>query len=302
MKKFRFTRELKFGIIVIGALFLLYFGLNFLKGINIFSSTYTYYAKYENISGLVESTPVYLKGYKVGQVDEITYDFTQKESFTVRISVLKDIRLPKGSIVQLYEDGIMGGKAIQLLIPATTAQEFYNEDDLIISQSAAGLVEQLSAGLLPKIESLSNQADSLIRSLRNIADDKSISNTLNAAERAVADLAVSSSQLKKMTSNQLPQILDKADVLLTDFVQVGKNLNEIDFNKTMSTLDYTIANIGGIADKMNNDQGTLGALVNDKELYHGLLRLTASTDSLLIDIRQTPKRYVNFSLFGRKEN
>lgn len=302
MKKFRFTRELKFGIIVIGALFLVYFGLNFLKGINIFSSTYNYYAKYENIGGLVESTPVYLKGYKVGQVDEITYDFAQEESFTITISVSKDIRLPKGTIVQLYDDGIMGGKAIQLLIPISSEENFHNEYDLITSQSATGLIEQLSSDLLPKIASISNQADSLLQSLRNIVDDESLSNTLDAAEKAAADLAVSSSQLKGMMSNQLPQILNKTDVLITDFTQVGKNLKEVDFSKTMSTLDHTIASIGQVADKANGNEGTLGALLNDRELYFELLRVGSSADSLLIDLKQNPKRYVHFSLFGKKGN
>ena len=300
MKKVRFTRELKFGIIVIGVLFLLYFGLNFLKGINIFSSTYSYYVKYENIGGLVESTPVYLKGYKVGQVDGITYDFSQKESFTVQISISKDIRLPKGTIVQVYESDIMGGKAIQLLIPPTSGSDFYIENDLIASQSAPGLIDQLSSELLPKIASFSTQADSLLQSLRAIVDDGSLSNTLDAAEKAAADLAVSSAQLKTIMSNQLPQILDKTDVMISDFTQVGKNLKELDLNKTLSTLDHTIASIGEIADKAQSDQSTLGALLNDRELYFELLRVGANADSLLVDLKKNPKRYVHFSLFGGK--
>ena len=301
MKKIFFTRELKFGIIVIGTLFLVYFGLNFLKGINIFSSTYSYYAKYENIGGLVASTPVYVKGYKVGQVDEIQYDFTKEKAFTVKISVSKDIRLPKETIVQLYDDGLMGGRAIQLLIPTTTAQEFYNEDDLITSQSSSGLVDQLSTDLLPKIEVLANQADSLIRSLRNLLDNESLANILGSADKVAADLAVSSSQLKNMMSNQVPQLLNKTDMLVSDFSQIGKNLKEVDFNKTLLTLDHSIASIGDVANKINDDKGTLGALLNDRELYLELLSLSSNADSLILDLKQNPKRYVHFSIFGRKK-
>ncbi len=302
MKKKIFTRELKFGLIVIVAIFLLYFGLNFLKGINIFSSTYNYYAKYEEIGGLVESTPVYLRGYKVGQVDEIKYDFTQKEAFVVKISVSKDIPLPVGTVIDLYEDGILGGKAIQLLIPPTNpTREFYKANDLITSTSTPGLLEQLTTNVLPKIDDFSQQADSLIHSIMKILNNESIINTLQSAERTLANLETTSSHLKRMTGYEVPQILGKTDVLLSNLSEVGQNLNKIDYNATFSSLDYTISSLRMVTDKINDDNGTLGALINDRRLYMDLVNMTADADSLIVDLKKNPKRYVHFSLFGRKK-
>ena len=287
----KFTRELKFGVIVIGALFLVYFGLNFLKGINIFSSTYSYYAKYEQIDGLVVSSPVYVRGYKAGQVDRITYDFSQQKPFTVRFSVSRDIRLPKGTVVEKYDDGLLGGKALQLLIPIGSAQAFYEENDVITSQIALGLIGELSSVLLPMIEQFSNQADSLLRSLRGILESESLQNTLESVEKATANLVVTTSQVNNIMANQVPQILENADVLITEFTQVARNLESIDIgevNKVLSSLDHAIINFGETAGGIN-------------DLSIGLLRVSSSADSLLIDLKENPRRYVHFSLFGKRD-
>jgi phospholipid/cholesterol/gamma-HCH transport system substrate-binding protein len=287
----KFTRELKFGIIILGALFLVYFGLNFLKGINIFSSTDRYYAKFEHIDGLVVSSPVYVKGYKVGQVDEIVFDFSQREPFTVRFSVSREIRLPKGTIVEKYDDGLLGGKALQLLIPTgNVAQIFYSANDVITSRIAIGLMGQISSIFLPKIEDFVNQADSALRSLRTLLENESLTNTLESAEKIASDLTVSSRQFRNMMSNQIPQLLDNTNTLITDFSQVSEHLQGLDIdkaNETLATLDNTIATFGNTAD-------------NVSELSIGLLRVSSSADSLLIDLKENPRRYVHFSLFGRR--
>jgi phospholipid/cholesterol/gamma-HCH transport system substrate-binding protein len=122
---------------------------------------------------LVPSSPVYVKGYKVGQVEEVKYDFTKKESFVIKISVSKDVKLPKGTIVELYDDGLMGGKAIQLIYaPVVNSQPMYQSGDTVQSSVGIGLMAQLSGDLMPKIESISTQADSLIRSVRYLLKAK----------------------------------------------------------------------------------------------------------------------------------
>ncbi len=123
MKRNFFTREVKVGIMAVVAIFVLYFGLNFLKGIDIFTPIDYYYTTYENIGGLVPSSPVYVKGYKVGQVEEIKYDFTKDVAFVVKISVSNDISVPKGAKIELFDDGLMGGKAIQLIYAPLTASQ-----------------------------------------------------------------------------------------------------------------------------------------------------------------------------------
>ncbi len=301
MKKKFFTREVKVGLMAVVAIFVLYFGLNFLKGIDIFSSVSNYYASYENIGGLVPSSPVYVKGFKVGQVEEVKYDFTKKESFVVRISVSKDIKVPKGAKVELFDDGLMGGKAIQLVYdPIVLTQEMYQAGDTIESQVGTGLMGQLAGDLMPKIESISTQTDSLIRSLRTLVDSKELNNSLSSIEKTTSDLAVSSSQLKKLMKTDVPKIMSDVNGLTSDFKQISGNLKTIDFAATFASIDHTIANLNLATDRINNSEGTLGLLLNDKNLYINLSNTASSADKLLIDLQKNPKRYVHFSLFGKK--
>lgn len=286
----------------ISAIFVLYFGLNFLKGIDIFSSVGDYYAVYENIGGLVPSSPVYIKGFKVGQVEEVKYDFSKQKSFVIKISVSNDIQLPKGTKVELYDDGLMGGKAIQLVYaPVTASQAFYASGDTIDSQVAIGLMGQLTAELLPKIESISTQTDSLIRSVRVLVDNKDLTKSLSSIEKTTADLAISSSQLKKMMNNDVPHILSDVNVLTSDFKQISGNLKKIDFASTFASINHTIDNLNLISNKMNSSEGTIGLLLNNKDMYINLSNTASSADKLLIDLQKNPKRYVHFSLFGSKE-
>lgn len=303
MKKTFFTREVKVGIMAIVAIFVLYFGLDFLKGIDAFSPISYYYASYENIGGLVPSSPVYVKGYKVGQVEEVKYDFSKQNAFVIKISVSKDILLPKGAVVELFDDGLMGGKAIQLVYaPINNSQPMYASGDTVQSSVGGGLMAQLSGELLPKIESISTQADSLIRSVRVLIESKELNNSLASIESTTADLAVSSSQLKKMMSNDMPRILDNVNVLTTDFKQISGNLKKIDYAATFASIDRTIANLNLMTDKLNSTEGTIGLLLNNKDLYINLSNTASSADKLLIDLQKNPKRYVHFSLFGRKSD
>lgn len=301
MKKKFFTREVKVGIMAFAAIFILYFGLNFLKGIDIFSPVNTYYARYENLGGLVPSSPVYVKGFKVGQVEGVNYDFSKKESFVIKISVSKDIKLPKGTIIQLYDDGLMGGKAIQLVYePINASQTMYAPGDTVASEVGIGLMGQLTGDLMPKIQSISTQADSLIRSVRVLVENKNLNKSLSSIERTTADLAVSSAQLKKMMNSDVPHILSNVNTMTTDFKQISGNLKKIDYAATFASIDHTIANLNLITNKMNSTEGTIGLLLNNKDLYINLSNTASSADKLLVDLKDNPKRYVHFSLFGSK--
>lgn len=301
MKKNFFTREVRVGIMAVVAIFVLYFGLNFLKGMDVFSSANYYYATYENVGGLVPSSPVYIKGYKVGQVEEVKYDFTKQVAFVVKVSVRNDIDLPKGAKIELFDDGLMGGKAIQIVYaPLMASQDLYADGDTVESQVGTGLMAQLSGDLMPKIESISTQADSLLRSVRVLVEGKELNNSLSSIEKTTSELALTSTQLKKLMNNDMPRILSDVSVVTSDFKQVSGNLKKIDFAATFASIDHTIANLNLITDKVNGSEGTIGLLLNDKSLYLNLNNTAKSADNLLIDLKQSPKRYVHFSLFGSK--
>jgi phospholipid/cholesterol/gamma-HCH transport system substrate-binding protein len=301
MGQLKLKREVKVGIMAVVAIFILYFGLNFLKGVNIFSPISFYYTTYENIGGLVPSCPVYVKGYKVGQVEEIIYDFQKKTSFVVKISVSKDIVLPKATKVELYDDGLMGGKAIQLVYePYTSTAEMFVPGDTIPSTMATGLMAQVAGSLMPKIESIATETDSLLKAVRGLVTSGAVQNSLLSIERTSSDLAESSAALKKMTKKDIPLILSDVNVLTSDFKVISGNLRQIDLAGTMKNVDVTIRDLNKITGKINNSEGSLGLLLNDKDLYVNLKGTAGSADKLLIDLQQNPKRYVHFSLFGAK--
>ncbi|HOV84253.1 MAG TPA: MlaD family protein [Paludibacteraceae bacterium] len=300
MKKKFFNKEVKIGLMVIIAIFLLYFGINFLKGIDIFSPTRSYYSVYEKLDGLVTSSPVFIKGYKVGQVDKIQYDFSQQKSFIVKISIEKNIRLPEDTKIELFDNGLMGGKALQLILNQSGSQHYLQPGDTIPSQISVGLMGQITNSLLPKIESISSQADSLLTSLRKLSESEKINNSLTSLEETSANFAYSSKQLKNIMNNEIPVMIDNVNSLTTDFKAVSNNIKGIDFASTVGNIDQTINNLNLMSDKINNGEGTLGLLLTDKELYFNLANTTVSANNLLIDLKNNPKRYVHFSVFGNK--
>lgn len=302
MKKNIFTREVKVGLMVIAAIFILYFGLNFLKGIDIFQKTNLYYGQYEDIGGLVPSAPVYIKGYKADQVEEVKYDLSKKESFLVKISITSDIKLPEGTITQLADEGLMGGKVIQLIYaPVTAGQKMHKPHDILPTEVSTGLMATVAGDLMPKIENVATQADSLLRSVRTLIERKEISNSLSSIEKTTADLSASSAQLKGLLNNQLPSILNDVNTVTGDFKQLSGNLRNIDFAKTVNSVDYTLKNLQTITDKINSNESSLGLLMNDKTLYINLSNTANAADKLLIDLKENPKRYVSFSLIGNNK-
>jgi len=300
MKKNFFNKEVKIGLMVIIAIFLLYFGINFLKGIDIFSPTRSYYSVYEKLDGLETSSPVFIKGYKVGQVDKIQYDFSQQKPFVVKISIEKNIRLPEGTKIELFDNGLMGGKALQLILNQSNDEHYFQPGDTIPSQISVGLMGQITNSLLPKIENISSHADSLLTSLRKLSESEKINNSLTSLEETSANLAHSSKQLKNIMNNEIPVIIDNVNTLTTDFKAVSNNIKGIDFASTVGNIDQTINNLNLMSDKINNGEGTLGLLLTDKELYFNLANTTGSANNLLIDLKNNPKRYVHFSVFGSK--
>jgi len=300
MKK-KFTREVKVGLMVIVAIFLLYFGLNFLKGIDIFQKENQYSGKFEKLDGLEKSAPVKIKGYKVGQVSGIKYDFTKNESFTVYISIFNDVQLPVGTIMQLTDDGLMGGKIIELVYkPLSKNQSFYKSNAELPTGIDAGLMASIQTSLIPKIEKVTEQADSLMKSVRNITESPQLANSLNSIEKTTNELAITSTELKNTMKGRIPVVIDNLTTITNDFKQTSGNLKSIDLAGTMQKADYTIKNLQSLTEKLNSPDNSLGLLLNDKSLYLNLTNTAGSANNLLVDLKANPKRYVHFSLFGSK--
>ncbi|MCM1034606.1 MAG: MlaD family protein [Paludibacter sp.] len=298
MKKY--AREIKVGLLAILAVFLLYFGFNFLKGVNIFSPTYTYCAIYSNVNGLTEQAPVYVRGYKVGQVDRIMYDFSQENAFCVFFSVDKHIAVPKGAECALVADGLLGGTALQLNLPLTTA-ECYVSGDTLPTIVVPGLMDALQDEVIAKLSGALEQVDSLLTTVNTQLQGNHLQQALEHVDHITADLETTAKDIRGMMNNQIPELVSDTRDAVADVKVFAANLETIDFAATVAKVDSTVNNLNTLTAGLNSTDGTLGLLLNDRQLYLNLTGTVASADSLLVDLKANPKRYVHFSLFGRKE-
>ena len=304
--KLKYAREIKVGVLATVCIFLLFFGFNYLKGVNIFSSIHSFHGVYTNIHGLELQAPVYIRGYKVGQVDNIDYDFTRDSSFTVDISIKRNINLPEGTRMALVSDGIMGGMAIELLLPAT---EVASKEDIAYLPTGATIPTTVVPGLLDGlqesvIQPLSNtlaSLDTILGQLETQLDNNHIESILANADLAVADLQTSSQQLKQVMSHQVPSVVTKLDTTMSDLQQVVTDVKAANIKATVARVDTALDNVNYLIADFRSPNGTVGMLLNDKGLYNHIDSAVVSVDSLLVDLKANPKRYVHFSLFGARE-
>lgn len=316
------TKEVKIAIAAILGIIVLFFGLQFLKGLNIFSNTNTYTVLFDDINGLGTSTPIFADGYKVGHVSAIHYDYSKSKNITVEIDVDKDLRIPKGTTAEIDAD-LMGNRKINLLM-ANNPREAIQPGEQIDGRLYSGALDKASAmvpaveQMLPKIDSvlvslnalLTNPA--LIQALYNLQTvTAELNNTANQATQLVAALNGSVPQL----ANKADGILGKADATMGNAQTLTGNLAKLDITPTMNLVNTTLSNtqeamaklntsmndINQLTSNLNNKNGSLGLLMNDDHLYTNMNNTMRSADSLLLDLKAHPKRYVHFSIFGRKD-
>ncbi len=306
------VREIKVGILAAVCLFLLFFGFNFLKGVNIFSPTNSYHGAFYNLHGLEEQAAVNILGHKVGQVDKISYDFTRDSAFTIDISINRDIVLPQGTRMALVADGLLGGMAIELQLPSNSdsglTAERSNSDSGLIEKGSflptiyvPGLMESVQGELLAHVDEAIRSVDSLVAGLRQQMEGNHLQNTLTNIDRISGDLTDVSSDLKHMMNNQVPTIVNNADKAVANLNTITTDLQNADLAATVARVDTAVDGVNSIIADVRSQDGTLGQLIYNKSLYNHIDATVVSADSLLVDIKANPKRYVQISVFGRKD-
>ena len=293
-----FTKEVRIGIAAIIALCVLIYGINYLKGIHLFKPTSYFYVKFQNINGLTKSSPVYADGFRVGIVRELYYDYDHPGNVVAEIDVEPDLRIPKGSSAELAAE-MLGGVRMNLLL-ATNPRERYQTGDTIPGGLNSGMLGQVG-DLVPQLEKMLPKLDSIMASLNTLLADPVIPATLHNIEHLTANLSATSGQLQTLMSDDIPQLTGKLNTIGDNFVTISDNLKEIDYASAMQKVDSTLANVKMITDKLGSKDNTVGLLFNDPSLYNNLNATTANAASLLEDLRLHPKRYVHFSLFGKKD-
>ena len=296
-----FTKEVRIAIAAIVSIILLFFGMNFLKGKSIFSNDNVYFAKFDNISGLTASNPIFVNGYQVGTVKAIDFDYAHGGSVIVSFGTDRQLVIPAGTTAEIESD-MMGNLKVNLLL-GHDATATIHPGDTITGRVNGGLMDTV-AELAPTIGQMLPKLDSIMASLNTLLADPAVANSLHNVEGITANLNTSTRELNTLLgtlNRNVPGMLAKANGVLDNTERLTGNLAAVDVAGTMAKVDQTVANMEQFTAKLNSNEGTLGLLLNDRQLYLNLNNTLVSADTLLNNLREHPKRYVHFSLFGRKD-
>lgn len=297
IKKY-FTKEVKIAIATILAGLILFAGINFLKGINILKPTNYYYINYKNVAGLTISSPVMIDGFKVGLVRAIEYNYQQPGNVTVEISLNKQLRIPAGSKAVLNTD-FLGTATIEIKLNRDNSG-LHTPGDMLIGENAPDLMGSVQNKLLPQLETILPRIDTILTGIQAVVQNEALGNSLTRIDHITQNLETSTQELNGLLRTDVPQIMNNFNSISSNLDTFTGNIRDIDLKKTMSKVNATLTNLETVSGKLTSTDNTLGLLLNDNRLYYGLTSTVQNADSLLLDLRLHPKRYVHFSLFGRK--
>ncbi len=304
--KFKHSKEFSIGLSVIIALVVLFFGIEFLKGKNIFKAANYYYATYTNVAGLSQSAPVNLNGFKVGLVREIEYEYDNLGHVKVEMSLNKELRLPKGTKAVLVTD-MLGTASIELRLgPDKTTHEIGDE---LIGEQSSGLMNAVTDNILPAVGDIMPKIDTLITSLNTLVNDPALRISMGHLQAAMANIEASSARLSEVM-NTMPALAGDARTVMGNVKELTVSLNniagdlntvsgeikEIPLTATMNNIYQTSESLKKLIGQLNSPDSSLGLLLNDPTLYRNLTGASASLDSLLIDVKKNPKRYISIKL------
>lgn len=297
----KLTKEIKIALVAIVGILVMYFGINFLKGMNLFSTNNAYYMTFDDIQGLGASTPIYADGYKVGTVDGLEYDYKENGPIKVKVDINKDLRIPQGSKAEIVKD-LMGNLQVNLLL-ANNPRERVEPGGIIPGAVNGGMMGK-AANLVPVVEKMLPKLDSILTSVNALLADPALAASLHNVETITSNLTVSTRELNTLMAGlnkQVPGMIGKANGVLDNTNRLTANLASLDVQGTLNKVNQTLESAHQFTEKLNSNQGSLGLLMNDTKLYDNLTSTMSHADSLVIDLKAHPKRYVHFSVFGRKD-
>lgn len=297
----KLTKEIKIALVAIVGILIMYFGINFLKGMNLFSTNNAYYMTFDDIQGLGASTPIYADGYKVGIVDGLEYDYKENGPIKVKVDIIKDLRIPQGSKAEIVKD-LMGNLQVNLLL-ANNPRERVEPGGIIPGAVNGGMMDK-AANLVPVVEKMLPKLDSILTSVNALLADPALAASLHNVETITSNLTVSTRELNTLMAGlnkQVPGMIGMANGVLDNTNRLTANLASLDVQGTLNKVNQTLESAHQFTEKLNSNQGSLGLLMNDTKLYDNLTSTMSHADSLVIDLKAHPKRYVHFSVFGRKD-
>ncbi len=305
----RVSKEFKIGLLAVVSITILYLGFNFLKGIDFFSATNQYYAVYEEIDGLNVSNDVILNGLSVGRVASVKILPRSGNKILVELDINSDIELYPNTVALLTDQGLLGGKIVELILNDKNPTTLLDDGDTLKSQFDQGLIASVSETASPLVNDLGVTIKQINQLLQK--NNESITSTMQNLEQSSLLLKQTMQQnqaeINSLITNytevakQLAFLLQDLPPVVKKMNQFADSLNDMQLAQTAKKLDATMVSLNQSMKKINQGQGTLGKLVNDDSLYLNLNQAAENLDKLMIDFKERPGRYIHFSVFGKKE-
>lgn len=297
-----FTKEVRIALVAIVAIVILFIGLQFLKGTSLFSSNSTYYVRFSNVSGLTSSSPVFANGIKVGIVEHIDYDYADPNVIIVAMGLDRQLAVPRGTEAEITSD-LLGNVKLELHYGPDFADRL-SVGDTISGDIQKGLMSK-AADMMPQIEQLLPKLDSILTGINQLANDPSLAATLQHTEQLTATLTTTGRDLQRLTATlgkEVPGMMGKANQVLDNTERLTRQLGEVDVQQLMGQVSQTLDNVRQLTAALGTDDGTLGQLIHNPDLYGNLNATMGSLNALLEDFKAHPKRYINVSVFGKKSD
>ena len=296
------TKNVKIALTVLVGLILLYWGINYLKGINLLTPANRFYTEVESTEGLLQAAPVTVNGFQVGQVREINYDYA-KNKITVMLSLNKEMTVPEGSSLNMVT-GLMGGASFVLNLGHGPAMK---TGSYIPTTDVPGLMDHVTENVLPMVTGMLPKVDSILGNVNGLTADPALAASLTRLDAITRQLQISAQQLTVLMNNlnrSVPGVMNNVNGITSnlsgasgDITELTTSLKQMPIDETMTRLNTTLANLQALSDQLNDKNSSLGKIVNDRELYDNANHAIASLDSLLSDIKANPKRYINIKVF-----
>jgi len=297
-----FTKNVKIALTVILGLVLLYWGINYLKGINLLTPANYFYTELESADGLLEAAPITVNGFQVGQVREIKYDYA-KNDITVMLAMNKDMKVPEGSTINMVS-GLMGGASLVLNLGDGPAMK---TGSIIPTTKLPGLMDNVKDNVLPAISDVIPKVDSIMNNVNGLTGNPALAAALMRLDGITRQLQLSAQQLTVLMNNlnrSVPGVMNNVNGITNNLTGATGNLSDLStslkqlpLDSTVNALNATLANLQALSQQLNDKNSSLGKVINDRELYDNANHAIASLDSLLIDIKANPKRYINVKVF-----
>ncbi|MBQ7690808.1 MAG: MCE family protein [Muribaculaceae bacterium] len=290
-------------VTVIASLCLLYWGIEFLKGVNMFKPANFYYAKFERVNGLVEAAPVMVNGFQVGQVREITYDYATNQ-ISVMMAMNRELHIPVGSSVSVVSS-LTG--ASTLALEMATTEQYYKVGDEIPGVVPHSLMDRVQTEIMPQVSGILPKVDSIMGGVNDIVADPALKVSIARLDAITQQLAQSAQQLNQLMASlnkSVPGVMNNVNGITSNLADASGNINHFSGNlqtlpidSTLNQVNATVANLQALTAKLNDPNSSLGLLLNDRSLYNNANRTISDLDSLFIDIKANPKRYINVKVF-----